>query len=109
MANDLKDKLIKELRIAKTEWLEQECDHETEKELVEYVADHLIEIGVIVPPCKVGDKVYQFDSAGNIYESEIKSIIYQTESIAFDERAIDENIFLSIEKLREERYGNVNL
>ena len=28
---------------------------------VEYVADYLLENGVIVPPCKVGDTVYQLD------------------------------------------------
>lgn len=27
-------------------------------EACEFVADHLIENGVIVPPCKVGDKLY---------------------------------------------------
>ena len=28
---------------------------------VEYVADYLLENGVIVPPCKVGDTVYELD------------------------------------------------
>lgn len=47
----------------------------------EYLADYLLEHGVIVPPCKVGDKVYrpsdclgvvQFVSMSfNIYESEM--------------------------------------
>ena len=55
MANDMRDRLIKDLRISKTEWLEKECDHETNKELVEYVADYLIDDGWIRPPCKCKD------------------------------------------------------
>lgn len=31
------------------------------KETIERVADHLLANGVIVPPCKVGDKVYIVD------------------------------------------------
>lgn len=58
MANEMRDRLIKDLRISKTEWLEKECDHETNKELVEYVADYLIDDGWIRLPCKVGDKTF---------------------------------------------------
>lgn len=59
MANEMRDRLIKDLRVSKTEWLEKECDHETNKELVEYVADYLIDDGWIRPPCKIGDTVYE--------------------------------------------------
>ena len=31
---------------------------------IEYLADHLVANGVIVPPCKVGDKVYVADNGG---------------------------------------------
>ena len=31
-------------------------------EFAEYLADHLIANGVIVPPCKVGDKVYYINT-----------------------------------------------
>ena len=58
MANEMRDRLIKDLRISKTEWLEKECDHETNRELVEYVADYLIDDGWIRPPCKIGGTVY---------------------------------------------------
>lgn len=57
------------------------------------LADHLIENGVIVLPCKVGDTVYQLDTAGDIYESKITKIIYDTNGIAFDETAIGTSIF----------------
>ena len=61
-------------------------------------ADYLLKNGVIVPPCKVGDTVYQIDTAGNIYESKIIKTIYDTYGIAFDERAIGKSIFLTREE-----------
>lgn len=48
----------------------------------------------------VGDSVYQLDSAGNVYKSTIKKIIYETDSIAFDESAIGKSVFLSEEDLK---------
>lgn len=52
--------------------------------------------------CKAGDKVYQFDNGGEIYEIEIRSIYYANNTLiydcgyfAFDERAIGESIFLT--------------
>lgn len=58
-------------------------------------ADYLLENGVIVPPVKVGDTVYQTDTAGRIYASTVKNIIYDTSSITFDERAIGTTVFLT--------------
>lgn len=51
-----RNKLIEILQDTLHEW---ECDVSI-KTLTE-IAEHLIENGVIVPPCKVGDKVY-FDT-----------------------------------------------
>ena len=56
---------------------------------------------VVLSPYCVGDKVYQLDTAGDIYESEITRIIYDTTSIAFDERAIGEIIFLTREQAEQ--------
>lgn len=43
-----------------------------------------------------GDKIYEVDSAGNIYESEIKRIVYDTvDGMAFDETAIGKSVFLT--------------
>ena len=56
-------------------------------------------------PCKVGDIVYQVDSE-RIYESTVRNIIYDTDGIAFDERAIGKSVFLTREeavKALEER------
>ena len=50
-----RDKLIELLEDTLYEW---ECD--VSKETVMEIAEHLIENGVIVPPCKVGDTVYYF-------------------------------------------------
>ena len=62
----------------------------------EVIADHLLKNGIIVPPCKVGDVVYQ--TAGvRIYEGQIKEIIYDTGLIVFDERAIGNTVFLTRE------------
>lgn len=49
-------------------------------------------------PCNVGDKIYQIDTTGNIYESEITKIIYDTHGIAFDEKAIGKSVFLSLKE-----------
>ena len=59
-------------------------------------------------PCNVGDTVYQID-AERVYESKIRNIIYDTDSVAFDERAIGKSIFLlreEAEKAIEERKKN---
>ena len=83
------------------------------------IADHLLANGVIVPPCKVGDKVYQTDGI-RIYESEVTeiyqdrtaTIIYNTNGIAFDERAIGTSVFLTKEEaevnLRERKEDEGN-
>ena len=62
MQNEMRDRLVKDLRISKTEWLEKECDHETDKELVEYVADYLIADSWVRPPYKIGSMVWVIDS-----------------------------------------------
>ena len=67
----------------------------------EAVADYLLDNGVTVQECKLGDKIYQADDV-RIYESTISEItltakhtIFVTENITFDERAIGNSIFLS--------------
>ncbi len=37
----------------------------------EVVADYLLDNGVIVPPCKVGDTVYMVTPGGKIHEKEV--------------------------------------
>ena len=67
----------------------------------EEIADNLLDSGVTVQECKLGDKIYQTDGV-RIYESTIgeitltaKHTIFITENIAFDGRARRKTIFLS--------------
>ncbi len=84
---------------------------------LEQFADYLLANGVIVPPFKIGGKVYQTDGT-RIYESTILEIIctskrtvYITQGISFDETAIGTSIFLTREeaeaKLKESE-GNAD-
>ena len=79
----------------------EDCEGCTNEQLAEY----LLENGVIVLPCKVGDTVYQTDTAGQIYASTVKNIIYDTSSIAFDERAIGTTVFLTKEQAEKALKG----
>lgn len=86
-----------------------------DKNFVEKIADYLIANGVIVPPCKVGDKIYQTDGV-RIYESTINEITFtthhiicDTEDIAFNEQAIGKIVFLTREEAQKalrEAQGN---
>jgi hypothetical protein len=60
LGNTMRDRLIELSRAAHGEWLKKEYDHETKQTVAEYVADHLLANGVIVPPCKVGNKAFYF-------------------------------------------------
>lgn len=48
-------------------------------------------------PCKVADKVYQTDGV-RLYESTVRSVIFDTENVAFDEGAIGKTVFLTREE-----------
>jgi hypothetical protein len=61
----MRDRLIELIKVSHREWLRKEYDHETDKNVCEYLADHLLAEGVILPPCKVGQTVYciRYDKA----------------------------------------------
>lgn len=70
-------------------------------------ADHVRELveaeqdgRLVLLPCKVGDKVYQTDGV-RLYESTVRSVIFDTENVAFDEGAIGKTIFLTREEAEE--------
>ena len=80
----------------------QYCDYHSITK--ENVAQYLIQHGVIVLHCKVGDTVYQTDGI-RIYELEVFDVslknykpYYETESIDFDDTAIGKSIFLTREE-----------
>ena len=101
----MRDRLIELCKKSQSEWLEKTYDNETDQKLEEYVANYLLESGVIHTPCKVGDVVYQTDGV-NIYESKVceislskRAVIYYTENaVAFDETALGKSIFLTKEE-----------
>ena len=97
----MRERLLELCKKSQAEWLEKTYDHETDQILEEYVADYLLERGVIHIPCKVGDIVYETDEI-RIYELTILDIslhknkpYYETESIDFDDDAIGKSIFLT--------------
>jgi hypothetical protein len=64
--------------------------------LTEKEADYLLANGVIVPPCKVGDKVYYISAVGNIIENEITHIgIYCKGKHYNEQRGIKVPLFTS--------------
>lgn len=69
MANEMRDRLVKLLQSVPT-------DYDGNRG-VGSIADHLIENGVIVPPCKVGDTVYCLETIGN----EINDFVVQNVGI----------------------------
>lgn len=91
------------------EELEDIC---AECKMGKFVCDILNAHNRLKKPCKAGDKVYQADSAGNIFESKITKIIYDTNGIAFDESAIGKTVFLTKQEaqaaLEKMKAGGVN-
>lgn len=66
MANEMRDRLV-ELMLDKSIFDNQVCDLCTKDDYcercgAECIADDLIENGVVVPPCKVGDRVYSINA-----------------------------------------------
>lgn len=108
MANEMRDRLLHLIHEAEEKFTDRPV-----LDIEKFVADYLIENGVVVLLCKVGDRVYQTDGV-RIYELEVLDMsiyknmpYYETESIDFDTRAIGTSIFLTKaeaeQKLKEMR------
>ena len=96
--------------------------NENVKQIEETIADYLLANGVIVPPCKVGDTVYNIDgecvSDSVVIECKIdecatgfKSQTYYGEEMEFDDYEIGKCIFLTREEAKKalkERQTNEN-
>lgn len=61
MQNEMRDRLIELIEDTLQEW---ECD--VSEKTISEIAEHLIENGVIVPPCNVGDVVYVITDCSRI-------------------------------------------
>lgn len=48
-------------------------------------------------PCRVGTVVYEVGTDGRIYGCTVRRIIYETPGCAFDDRAIGQSVFLTLE------------
>ena len=74
-----RDRLIEILQDTLHEW---ECDVSI-KTLTE-IAEHLLANGVIVPPCKVGDTLYEITSRNTISEYEVTAIRIELFNVFID-------------------------
>ena len=69
------------------------------------LADYLLEHGVIVPPCKVGDTVYEITTSEEIKQRKVKDIIYDNDGFRLRlepyfsyEYYLNETVFLTREE-----------
>lgn len=69
----MRDRLIELLKMVEYQYIE------THSIMTQNVADFLLQRGVIVPPCKVGDKVYVIHNTVERIELGLKDCIYETE------------------------------
>ena len=113
MANKMRDRLVELMKEASyyLDVTDVVCNR---------VADHLIENGVIVPPCKVGQQVWYLRNKTEIITSKIEKIILKQGGLyiklscnSFYEtscNSIGKTIFFSVQeleqKLKEMRGGN---
>ena len=94
---DMRERLIKLL----DECIEAEFPWDTN----DYIADYLLKNGVIVLPCKVGDKVYELTTSEEIKSRKVKDIIYTNEGFRLRlepyssyEYCLNETVFLTFEE-----------
>ena len=107
MQNDMRDRLVE---------LIQNAVDGCASYWAELIADHLIANGVVLPPCKVGDKVYAFSYPRTdiivIDEETVESLSFQveTDECYYDEDKFGKTVFLTKEeaeqKLKEMRVEN---
>ncbi len=66
------------------------------------IVDYLFAHGVEIPPCKVGDTVYQTDSE-RVDEYVVDNIYYSTDLITFEESDIGRLVFINREEAEIEK------
>ena len=85
--NDMRDRLIELISDMENELL-RAYQYTTDEYRIASIADHLIENGAILPPCKVGDTLYDISefvngcSSPEIYESAQSAVIHLITLIA---------------------------
>ena len=113
MQNEMRDRLVGLLKKAdKSASDKLITDYE---DAIQDNADYLIENGVIVPPCKVGDTVYYpYEYGGKILEKTIKKIVIEKEYRWLDVGVsflpfenIGKTVFLTKEEAEQKLKGGV--
>ena len=114
----MRDRLIELVETAKCEWKDKVLAKEKVEYLAEYIADHLLAAGIVVPPCKVGDTVYHLTSeevldvlnCAEIYEGKVFSMAKDEDGVWlycrydnglnywYAERDIGKSLFLTREE-----------
>ena len=77
----MRDRLIELIEYGQRLFMEDD-DYEKSSE---FLADHLLANGVIVPPCKVGDTVYSIDNeiSSQIFVGEVYEILVRKNIVVF--------------------------
>lgn len=110
MANEMRDRLVELIYEAIKEWdfYFNDCllnGKPRSKTLNEFIADHLIENGVVVPPCKVGETLYlvQIDYEGDYFMttiSDVSKITMLSILRAYEEKTV---VYMSTDKEQAEQ------
>lgn len=99
------------------ERLYDDVSEEKKKSFEEFISDYLLENGVILPPCKVGDTVWEIedpffedDDKGTVVESKVEQFYIGTSLDLIEMKDFDTYIFLTKEEaekaLAEKRADN---
>lgn len=83
--------------------IEQFFDYEEQE--AERLADYLLENGVIVPPCKVGDELYKPHQQSDYYNGEVvqevriraDGVVVETDTDSYYAEEIGKTVFLTRE------------
>jgi hypothetical protein len=129
MQNKMRDRLVELIYEARKEWdvYFNDCllkGNPRSKTLNEFIADHLIENGVIVPPCKVGDKLYfvcvdeiceDYIDKGKVYaisqnENTLWFSVRYLSGLRYDHTSSDfgKTVFLTKEEAEQKLKGGVD-
>ena len=114
----MRDRLIEKLDL----FMQDELGTKFREDILEHCADYLLENGVIAPPCKVGDTVYQvtrsfisefrvrfieISTCGNLFlHTDLINGIVHTGEI-FSESEIGKTVFLAEEEAVQALKGGV--
>ena len=110
MANEMRDRLVELVETAKKEWWEKSGRYQTSKAEADYIADHLIENGVVVPPVSLGQTIFILEDIGIQTLPEIVSLNVYRINFTISEDGLDCHIVCvteirSIQHIKGEDFG----